>query len=150
MRKIALSATVIIAFFLYSLFVRQQNQNDALVSPAPSSSPSDTPPASTSVPTTTQKNGKYKDGTYTGDTADAFYGNIQVRATISNGALTDVTFLQYPNDRRTSIDINTQAMPMLRSEAITAQSGTVDIVSGATQSSRAFIQSLSSALAKAQ
>jgi uncharacterized protein with FMN-binding domain len=138
MKKLALSASVIIVFFLYSLFVHQQNQTDAIVSPTPSS------------PTTTQPKGKYKDGSYTGDPADAFYGTIQVRTTISNGTLTDVTFLQYPNDRHTSIEINTQAMPMLRSEAISAQSGNVDIITGASDSSRAFIQSLTSALAKAQ
>lgn len=171
MKKFALSASVVVAFFLYSLFVRQQNQTDAVLSPTPTSaSPtpgqssfsSDTPttppttdaPAAASptpIPTTPPApRGRYKDGSYTGDPADAFYGTIQVRATVTNGTLTDVTFLQYPNDRGTSIYINGQAMPMLRQEAITAQSGNVDIISGATDSSRAFVQSLTSALAKAQ
>jgi uncharacterized protein with FMN-binding domain len=155
MRKFVLSITVIVAFFLYSLFVHQQNQTDAILSPTPSSStptPTFSDPSSTSFPTqaTPQTNGKYKNGTYTGGVADAFYGNIQVRATITNGTLTDVTFLQYPNDRRTSIEINSQAMPMLKSEAISAQSANVDIISGATDSSQAFIQSLSSALNQAK
>lgn len=96
-----------------------------------------------------QMMGKYKDGEYTGTVADAFYGNIQVKAIISGGKITDVQFLQYPNDRSTSIMINTQAMPMLKQEAITAQSANVDIVSGATDSSNAFIQSLGSALSQA-
>ncbi|HEX3096025.1 MAG TPA: hypothetical protein VHQ20_02810, partial [Patescibacteria group bacterium] len=38
--------------------------------------------------------GKYKDGTYTGSVADAYYGNIQVKAIISGGKITDVIFLQ--------------------------------------------------------
>src|SRR6185312_2520288 len=58
----------------------------------------------------------YKDGIYTGSTADAFYGKIQVKATIQNGKITNVQFLQYPNDRTRSIAINTLAMPNLSSE----------------------------------
>lgn len=92
----------------------------------------------------------YKDGQYTGDVADAYYGNIQVKATISGGKITDVVFLQYPSDRSTSVFINRQAMPYLKQEAIAAQSGNVDIVSGATLSSQAFIQSMNSALSQAK
>ena len=95
------------------------------------------------------KQGQYKDGTYTGNPADAFYGNIQVQAIISGGRITDVQFLQYPNDRSTSIAINSQAMPYLKQEAIQAQSANVDIVSGATDSSQAFQESLASALSQA-
>lgn len=94
--------------------------------------------------------GSYKDGTYTGSTEDVFYGNVQVRATINNGKITDVEFLQSPNDRQTSIMINAQAMPLLKQEAITAQSAQVDIVSGATDSSEGFIRSLGNALAQAK
>jgi uncharacterized protein with FMN-binding domain len=104
------------------------------------------PPTATKTP----QKGQYADGTYTGDTFDAFYGNIQVQVVISGGKLTDVRFLQYPSDRRTSIEINTQAMPMLRQEAIQAQSANVQVISGASDSSSAFIQSLGSALQKAK
>jgi uncharacterized protein with FMN-binding domain len=95
-------------------------------------------------------NVSYKDGTYTGSVADAFYGNVQVQATISGGKITGVTFLQYPNDRSTSVGINSQAMPYLQQEAIAAQSGQVNVVSGATDTSGAFVQSLTSALTQAQ
>ena len=91
----------------------------------------------------------YKDGTYTGKSADAFYGNIQVQAVIAGGKLTDVRFLQYPNDRTRSIAINTLAMPNLKQEAIQAQTANVNIITGATDSSNAFDQSLSSALSQA-
>lgn len=118
------------------------------------SSPLKTLPSSipTSVPQTltpTPKSG-YRDGNYIGNPIDAFYGNIQVQATISNGRITNIQFLQYPNDRSTSIEINSQADPMLAREAIAAQSANVDIISGATDSSQAFIQSLQSALNKAK
>jgi uncharacterized protein with FMN-binding domain len=99
---------------------------------------------------TTAGTASYKDGTYNGSVADAFYGKLQVAAVISNGKLTDVTFLQYPNDQKESQQVNGRSNPILKSEAIAAQSAKVDIVSGATQSSEAFQQSLGVALAAAQ
>ncbi len=116
-----------------------------IASPAIKPSPKPSPIPSPSPKST----GQYKNGTYTGSTADAYYGNIQVKAIISGGKITDVQFLQYPSDRRNSIAINTQAMPYLKSEAIQIQGSQVDIVSGATDSSLAFRQSLHSALQQA-
>ena len=108
-------------------------------------------PTSPPQPTSTPKpKGQYRDGSYTGNSADAYYGNIQVKAIISGGKITDVQFLDYPHDRGTSVRINTEAMPYLKQEAIAAQNANVDIVSGATDSSRAFIESLTSALAQAK
>ena len=93
---------------------------------------------------------QYVDGTYTGTEADAFYGYVQVQVFIQGGKLADVQFLQYPNDRRTSQEINSQATPVLRSEALQAQSANVDTVSGASDTSAAFIESLSAALLQAK
>jgi uncharacterized protein with FMN-binding domain len=93
--------------------------------------------------------GLYKDGTYTSPVVDAYYGNVQIAINVSGGRLTDVSFLQYPSDRRTSQQINSRAMPALKSEAIAAQSAKVDMVSGATATSQAFAQSLSTVLAQA-
>ena len=59
-------------------------------------------------------------------------------------------FLEYPNERNRSIEINNYADPQLTSEAIQAQSANVDVISGATDSSEAFIQSLSNALSQAK
>lgn len=93
--------------------------------------------------------GMYVDGEYTGDPTDAYYGTLQVKAVVSGGKLTDVVFLQYPNDRSRSASISARAMPILKSEAIQVQSSNVNNVSGATEISGAFIQSLSSALSQA-
>lgn len=108
--------------------------------PTPSPAPVITPPSN---------NGKYKDGEYTGNVEDAFYGNVQVKVIVSGGQITNVQFLDYPHDRNTSIRINTQAMPVLIQETMRAQSASVDVVSGATATSEAFIQSLTSALSQA-
>ncbi len=99
---------------------------------------------------TTTSAGLYKDGQFDGISADAYYGFVQVRAIVQNGNLTDVQFLSYPNDRSYSVQINTYAMPLLKSEAIKVQSAQVNIISGATNTSRAFMTSLSSALTQAQ
>ncbi len=93
--------------------------------------------------------GTYRDGTYDGPAADAYYGIVQIQAVVKNGRLTELGLLQWPNDRQTSVRINRQALPMLRDEAIRAQSANVDIISGATLTSRAFIRSLGGALRQA-
>lgn len=91
----------------------------------------------------------YTNGTYTGPVTDAYYGRMQIQAIVRGGKLSAIKVLQYPNDRGTSITINSQALPMLRNEIIAAQSTNVDIISGATLSSDAFLRSLSGALNKA-
>lgn len=123
----------------------------AINSPAPTSQRPPVFSLPTSTPTPQQSlQAKFKDGTYDGSIEDAFYGNLQVQAVIRAGRLVDVKPLLYPNDNRTSILINSQAFPMLRDEAVNAQSANVDIISGASDSSPAFERSLSSALKKAQ
>lgn len=94
--------------------------------------------------------GVYTDGVYTGSVADAFYGLVQVKATIVSGKITNVIFLSYPSNSATSRSINSQAMPYLVQEAIQAQTANVNIISGATETSLAFKQSLSFALAGAK
>ena len=89
------------------------------------------------------------DGNYQGPLTDAYYGDVQVQAIVQNGQIASVRALKYPADRNTSRYINSQALPILEEEVIQAQSGQVDIVSGATLTSEAFIQSLNGALQKA-
>lgn len=156
MRRFFFSSFVIVTFILYVLHQKTEGVEEGIaIAPRTTPGPLPTipdignPPATLSLSLTTPKvSSGYHDGTYTGDVADAFYGNIQVQTTIAVGKIADVKFLQYPNDRRTSIFINTQAMPILKTEAIQSQNANVDIVTGATQTSEAFIQSLKSALDK--
>jgi len=130
----------------------QNNNTPAAVATGPQPAkptPKPAPSSNSTPPTPVAISGKYKDGTYTGISADAYYGNVQVQIAINGGKITDVQFLDYPQDRRTSLEINSQAMPYLKTEAIQAQSAQVDIVSGATATSGAFQQSLASALSQA-
>jgi uncharacterized protein with FMN-binding domain len=158
MKKAIVSIVIIGAFVIYSIL----HAHSGLVAVAPTTpagprpssssaaSPTDTLGA-TVTPNATQTPGSlYRDGSYTGSVADAQWGVVQVKVIIQNGRITDVQFLQYPNDRDRSVYINSIADPQLTSEAIQAQSANVDIVTGATDSSEAFIQSLSDALAQAR
>lgn len=140
MKKYLLSSFVIIAYIAYTVLDRLNTVN---IEQAPASiSP-------TISPTNSPNRGRYKDGEYTGLVVDAFYGNVQVKTIINNGYISDVQFLNYPQDRSNSVVINTQAMPILKQEAIQVQSANIDIVSGATATSKAFIESLQSALSQA-
>ncbi len=92
----------------------------------------------------------FSDGTYRGPVVDAYYGVVQVQAIIKHGRLDSVDVLRWPADRDTSVAINEHALPLLRDEAISAQSADVDIVSGATLLSDAFIELLGAALKQAR
>lgn len=138
MKKAIVASFIIFSFIGYSLVESPLIKNPTLI------------PTVTAPPKPLQsQQGKYKDGQYTGVVTDAYYGNIQVKAVINNGHITDVIFLDYPQSRGQSIEINNYAMPILTSETIKIQSANIDIVSGATATSQAFIQSLQSALNQA-
>lgn len=96
--------------------------------------------------------GQYKDGSYTSDVVqtDRGFGPLQIKLVVSGGKITDVQFLQFPNKPGHTTEVSNAALPILKQEAIAAQSATVDIVSGATQTSEAFQQVLASTLAMAK
>lgn len=132
--------------------------------PVPRPRPADQPPVASEPPRQPSTTGNrvtraaltlasdamYADGNYTGPIADAYYGLVQIEAIVRNGALDSIRVLRYPSDRRTSRFINRQALPMLSQEVIRAQSARVNIVSGATLTSQAFIRSLGGALRQAR
>jgi uncharacterized protein with FMN-binding domain len=84
--------------------------------------------------------------TVTGSTAQTRWGPVQVKITVTNGKITDVTAVQSPSDNPRDQEINSYALPQLRSEALSAQSASIDTVSGATYTSDGYRQSLQSAL----
>ena len=93
---------------------------------------------------------KLTDGTFTGTRQSTRFGDVQVAITVSGGAITDVTTPVLSGNEGRSDQINNQAAPILRSEALAAQSATIDSVSGATYTSGAYISSLQSALDQAK
>jgi uncharacterized protein with FMN-binding domain len=105
--------------------------------------------STTNSKTTTSGSTSYKDGTYTGTTVQHRYGAVTVTVTISGGKITNVTAQADSAGDRRSASINSQAVPIMKSEVLAASSGDVQTVSGATYTTTAYITSLQSALAKA-
>jgi uncharacterized protein with FMN-binding domain len=151
MKKLIVSALIVGVFLVYTLS-QLRGLSAVAQTPLPTtgtSTDTSATPSGGGTPGTTTSTG-YKDGSYTGPVTDAQWGYVQVKVIIQGGKVTDVQWLQYPNERDRSVFINQYADPQLTQEAIQAQSSQVDIISGATDSSLAFMQSLSVALQQAQ
>jgi len=103
----------------------------------------------TASPVSATQAAALRDGSYIGNREYAFYGYVRLKAIVQNGAVAKIQVIEYPNHSGTSQYINSVALPYLIQEAIQAQSAQIDLVSGATLTSEAFVKSLDSALTKA-
>lgn len=93
--------------------------------------------------------GSFKDGTFTGAAADTPYGTVQVAVIISGGKISDVNFLKMPNDQGHSREVTALAEPALKQNTLSAQSSDIQFVSGATDTSFGYQESLQKALDQA-
>jgi uncharacterized protein with FMN-binding domain len=90
------------------------------------------------------------------------WGNLQVtivvrKTTTITGTkkkvtrrITAVSVPTYPDHTDRSVFINQNALPILKAEALRAQSTSINLVSGATDTSYGFAQSLQAAILKAK
>ncbi|EWS99685.1 hypothetical protein N865_21475 [Intrasporangium oryzae NRRL B-24470] len=81
-----------------------------------------------------------------GAPVDTQYGVVQVRVSFTGKHITDVRAVHLTDSSSTSVSISAQAAPVLRQEALAAQSAQIDMVSGATYTSQGYQQSLQSAI----
>jgi uncharacterized protein with FMN-binding domain len=81
-----------------------------------------------------------------GDPVAIRWGEVQVAITLAGDDIIDVETIDLPLADRRSSSINQRAEPVLRQQAIAIDSADVDVVSGATYTSRAYAMSLQSAL----
>lgn len=123
-----------------TLFAIHAN-NDNAVAPLAPITP--VPPAPTQAPGAAPAA-----GTLQGPSVDMRWGPVQVTIVVKDKQLVDVEATA-PTERQRSADINGQAIPWLRSEALQAKSANINLISGATMTSDAFAQSLQAALAQA-
>jgi uncharacterized protein with FMN-binding domain len=137
LRRIVLASAATVSGMVMLLSLKPHASQATLVLQAPSGS------ASASGGTGSAATGTK---TVTGDTVQTRWGPVQVRVTIKDGKLTEVTAVTYPTDNPRDQEINSYAIPRLRSEALQAQSAEIDTVSGATYTSDGYRQSLQSAL----
>ncbi len=84
--------------------------------------------------------------TATGTSVATGYGPVQVQIAVSDEELVAVTPISLPAEDPRSVELSSRAAPLLAQEAISAQSADVDMVSGATYTSRGYAESLQSAL----
>lgn len=87
--------------------------------------------------------------TYKGPIVDTRYGPIEAIIKVKSKKIYKVNLAAAPDTDR-SVFIDEQAAPLLRQEVMKAQSARVDLISGATFTSEAFIQSLDKAVKKAK
>lgn len=88
--------------------------------------------------------------TYDGAVASTHYGPVQVRITVSGGAVSAAEAIAYPSNDGQSRQISNYAVPVLNQEASAAKSAQIAMISGATYTSNGYLQSLQSALDQAQ
>ncbi len=117
-----------------------QVEQSAVVTPAGPTAPSN------SAPSTRPPSPRVVSGTVKGAVVRTQYGPVQIRLSYSGKRITDIQPLQLTDSSGTSVRISDRAAPILRRKALAAQSAQVDMVSGATYTSAAYLQSLQSAI----
>lgn len=116
----------------------------ASASPTSTKSTAKPTPKPTPKPSSTTK-------TVTGSTVTVgegrrVFGVVQVRLTLTNGKITAATAVQAPEGDPHSAEISQFSIPILGQEVMSAQSASIDAVSGATYTSDAYAQSVQAAL----
>ncbi len=86
---------------------------------------------------------------FKGPVEDMRWGPVQATIIVKNKKITKVSISVTPQTQRSQF-IDDQAVPLLKSETLQAQSATIDGVSGATDTSDAYTLSLQGAIKTAK
>ncbi|NGO11005.1 FMN-binding protein [Streptomyces sp. HC44] len=133
---LVLSAAALIPVWRYAPSTDTSSSSTEVAAPA--STPSSNPSASSS-------SGSSGSGTSTkvvaGSTINTEKGTVQVEVTFDGDKISSVRMLQQPNHPQTEA-----AVPKLIEETLTAQSADIDTVSGATITSKGYVESLQAAI----
>jgi uncharacterized protein with FMN-binding domain len=86
--------------------------------------------------------------TYKGPTESYRWGTVQVSIVVKSKKITNVKTVYVPHTGRSQF-IEDRAVPLLKTEVLQAQSGDIEYVSGATDTSDAYSLSLQAAVNKA-
>jgi uncharacterized protein with FMN-binding domain len=84
--------------------------------------------------------------TVDGPVVSTRFGAVQVEVTLDGTQIVEVAALRLPNGDRRTDQISSYAEPILRTQALQAQSANIDGISGATYTSNAYARSLQAAL----
>jgi uncharacterized protein with FMN-binding domain len=119
--------------------------NDDAVPPPPiATSPAEVRRVSSRRPT---RRGPVRTAT---ETATTPFSIISIRVTLTGGELTKVETVDLSGDNARTEAINNRAEPILREEALQAGSADIDVVTGATYTSRSYKKSLQAAIDRAR
>jgi uncharacterized protein with FMN-binding domain len=92
-----------------------------------------------------QRAAEYQDGVYEG-TGQGLRGPVAVRLRIAGGVIAELEILRHEEDKFSG----GPAMEELAELALENNSADIDVISGATESSRGFLEAVEDALAKAR
>ncbi|MDQ0814417.1 uncharacterized protein with FMN-binding domain [Streptomyces sp. B3I7] len=143
LRRIVLASAATVSGMVLLLALKPQGAQSVAGATAPA-------PSVSSAPSTGGTGASASPGTgartVTGGEMQTRWGPVQVEVTVAGGKVTEVTAVEYPTENPRDQQINSYALPRLRTEALAAQSADIDTVSGATYTSDGYKQSLQSAL----
>jgi uncharacterized protein with FMN-binding domain len=125
-----------------------QGNSAASVATAAPAAPATAAPITAAPVTAAPSNPGACDGDVVASPSAQFrYGVIQLQTQFTTAnVLCNVTVLQFPNDRRTSVQINNYALPIYNQEAVQNHSAKIRAVSGATYSWQAYVAALQAVL----
>jgi uncharacterized protein with FMN-binding domain len=118
-------------------------------SPSPGSSASPTPAPTKTPKPSNAPTGSLKDGTYDGDAIKFKYGTAQVEIVVSGGVITEVKALKLPTAGGYTKRVTTFFQTDIPARVVADQGWKISNISGATYTSRAYSQSLQSAINQA-
>lgn len=123
--------------------------SDSATGSGRSGSSGTTGPSGSSGSSGTDSGSSGSDSTVTGEAYSTRWGDVQVRITVEGGEITGIEAVELPENDGHSQRISQVAEPVLREEVLSSQSADVQLVGGATYTSRAYLNSLQSAIDKA-
>ena len=144
MKRVILAIVSTVASLVMLLSFKTHSPSASATPPAAIST--NTGGSATSSTTVTKSTGSK---TYTGAAADTRYGPVQVQVVVKSGKVATVSAVEYPMSDPRDAQINSYAIPQLNSEAASAGSASIDMISGATYTSAGYIASLQDALNQA-
>jgi uncharacterized protein with FMN-binding domain len=106
-------------------------------------------PLTPTDPTSPTPTTKTASGTFTGSRVNTRWGIVQVQISVQNGKITNSQAIEYPRNNGRDQQINAYALPILNQATVSAQSATIDSISGATVTSDGYLRSLQSAIDQA-
>jgi len=106
-------------------------------------------PLAGAAPATTEARSRSSQRSITGPPVLTRFGPVQVKLRLVGNHISDVQALQLPSDFALSQQLSAYAEPQLRQETLQAQNAHIDVVSGATYTSKGYQQSLQAALDRA-